>query len=65
MQIVYQFINAVKSKLLENDDRLPGSRKIAEELQVHRKTIIAALEELQEQGWVKTRPNIGTFVKNP
>ena len=59
MQIVYQFINAVKSKLLENDDRLPGSRKIAEELQVHRKTI-AALEELQEQGWVKT-PNIGNL----
>ncbi|WP_310992193.1 PLP-dependent aminotransferase family protein [Aequorivita marina] len=65
MQIVYQFINAVKSKLLEDDDQLPGSRKIAEELQVHRKTIIAALEELQEQGWVKTLPNVGTFVKNP
>lgn len=65
MQIVYQFINAVKSKLLEDDDRLPGSRKIAEELQVHRKTIVAALEELQEQGWVKTLPNVGAFVKNP
>lgn len=65
MQIVYQFINAVKSKLLEEDDQLPGSRKIAEELQVHRKTIIAALEELQEQGWVKTLPNVGTFMKNP
>ncbi|MEO8773413.1 MAG: winged helix-turn-helix domain-containing protein, partial [Gelidibacter sp.] len=65
MQIVYQFINAVKSNLLEDDDRLPGSRKIAEELQVHRKTIVAALEELQEQGWVKMLPNIGAFVRNP
>lgn len=65
MQIVYQFINAVKSKLLEADDQLPGSRKIAEELKIHRKTIVAALEELQEQGWVKTLPNVGTFVKNP
>jgi len=65
MQIVYQFINAVKNKLLEDDDRLPGSRKIAEELQVHRKTIVAALEELQEQGWIKTLPNIGAFVTNP
>ncbi|MFD1283808.1 PLP-dependent aminotransferase family protein [Mesonia ostreae] len=65
MQIVYQFINAVKSKLLENDDQLPGSRKIALELRVHRKTIVAALEELQEQGWVKAFPNQGTFVKNP
>ncbi|EGV42355.2 PLP-dependent aminotransferase family protein [Bizionia argentinensis JUB59] len=65
MQIVYQFINAVKVNLLEDSDRLPGSRIIAEELQVHRKTVVAALEELKEQGWVKTRPNIGTFVRNP
>jgi len=65
MQIVYQFINAVKSKLLEDEDQLPGSRKIAEELKIHRKTILAALEELQEQGWIKTLPNVGTFVKNP
>ncbi len=65
MQFVYQFINAVKSNYLENDDRLPGSRKIAEELQVHRKTIIAALSELQDQGWLKTLPSIGTFVNNP
>ena len=65
MQIVYQFINAVKNNLLEDNDQLPGSRKIAEELQVHRKTIVAALEELKEQGWVKTIPNIGTFVRNP
>lgn len=65
MQFVYQFINAVRSNYLENEDRLPGSRKIAEELQVHRKTIIAALSELQEQGWLKTIPGIGTFVNNP
>ena len=65
MQIVYQFINAVQSNLLEDDDQLPGSRRIAEELQVHRKRIVAALTELQEQGWVKTIPNIGVFVINP
>ncbi|MCZ4318415.1 PLP-dependent aminotransferase family protein [Aequorivita viscosa] len=65
MQFVYQFINAVKSNYLETDDRLPGSRKIADELQLHRKTIIAALSELQEQGWLKTLPGIGTYVNNP
>ena len=65
LQIVYQFINAVKSNLLENKDQLPGSRIIAENLQVHRKTVIAALAELQDQGWVETIPNVGTFVKNP
>src|SRR5690606_24931539 len=65
MQIVYQFINAVKRSILEVGDQIPGSRKIAEELGVHRKTAIAALEELQEQGWVNILPNIGTFVSNP
>ncbi len=65
LQIVYQFINAVKRNLLEDGDLLPGSRKIADELNVHRKTIVAALAELQEQGWVKILPNRGTFVKNP
>lgn len=65
LQIVYQFINAVKRNILEDNDRLPGSRKIAEELEVHRKTIIAALTELQEQGYINTLPNIGTFVRNP
>ena len=65
LQMVYQFINAVKSNILENNDQLPGSRIIAEQLQVHRKTVVAALAELQDQGWVETIPNIGTFVKNP
>lgn len=65
LQIAYQFINAVKSNLLEDNDRLPGSRIIAENLQLHRKTIVAALAELQDQGWIETFPNIGTFVRNP
>ncbi|WP_312790674.1 PLP-dependent aminotransferase family protein [Sphingobacterium sp.] len=65
LQIVYQFINAVKRNLLEDGDLLPGSRKIATELKVHRKTIVAALAELQEQGWVEILPNKGTYVRNP
>lgn len=64
MQIAYQIINAIKGRLLEDGDKLPGSRKMAEELEVHRKTVVAALEELQEQGWLETRPNIGVFVIN-
>ena len=64
LQIAYQVINAVKKKLLEDGDLLPGSRKLAEELQVHRKTMIAALAELQEQGWVEIVPNKGTFVRD-
>lgn len=65
MQIVYQFINAVQSKMVEEGDLLPGSRKISEALNVHRKTVIAAMSELQAQGWIQSVPNVGTFVKNP
>lgn len=65
MQMVYQFINAVKSRLIEDGDQIPGSRVLSQELQIHRKTVVAALTELQEQGWVITRPNIGTFARNP
>ena len=65
LQLVYQFINAVRMSLLEDGDQLPGSRKIAEDLQLHRKTVVAALQELQEQGWVTSQANVGTFVRNP
>ena len=65
MQIVFQFINAVRRNLLTEGDQLPGSRIIALELQIHRKTVIAALGELQEQGWIRTIPGLGSFVVNP
>ena len=49
LQLVYQFINAVRMSLLEDGDQLPGSRKIAEDLQLHRKTVVAALPSPSEK----------------
>lgn len=65
LQVVYQFIQAVQRRLLNDGDRLPGSRKLSEGLGIHRKTLIAALEELKLQGWIITKPAVGTFVRNP
>lgn len=65
LQIVYRFIQAVQLQLLNDGDRIPGSRVLSEKLKVHRKTIVMALEELKTQGWIYTRPSVGTFVKNP
>lgn len=65
LQIVYQFINAVQRGYLTAGTKIVGSRVLAKELQVHRKTIVAALEELQAQGWVETKPKVGTFIANP
>ena len=42
--------------------KLLGTRSMSDILQVHRKTVIAAYEELDAQGWVETIPNKGTFV---
>ncbi len=42
--------------------RLPGSRVLADALGVHRNTVLAALAELEAQGWIVTRPARGTFV---
>lgn len=43
--------------------RLPGSRKIAEQLQIHRKTVVAATEELSHRGIIDIIANRGMYCK--
>ena len=47
---------------LRPGDRLPGSRRLASSLHVHRNTVLAALSELIAEGWIETTPGRGTFV---
>lgn len=63
LQIARQLINAIQRGVLQAGSQLPGSRSLALILQVHRKTIIAAFDELDAQGWTEIRPNKGTFVR--
>jgi len=42
--------------------RLPGSRRLAAALGVHRNTVLAAYDELASEGWLETREGSGTFV---
>ncbi|MBK7077663.1 MAG: PLP-dependent aminotransferase family protein [Myxococcales bacterium] len=44
--------------------RLPSSRALARDLDVHRNTVLAALAELEAQGWIATQPARGTFVSD-
>ncbi len=62
LQIANAFIIQIKKGLLPPGTRLPGTRVLAQELKVHRKTIVAAFEELLAQGWIETIPSRGTFV---
>jgi len=64
LQIAHQMINAIQRGVLVDGVQLPGTRSLSVDLDVHRKTIIAAYDELDAQGWTEIRPNKGTFVKN-
>ncbi|WP_420573876.1 PLP-dependent aminotransferase family protein [Kordia sp.] len=62
LQLSNQIIQFIKNQQLPPSTKLPGSRTLAEQLQVHRKTIVACYEELLLQGWVESIPKKGTFV---
>jgi GntR family transcriptional regulator/MocR family aminotransferase len=46
-------------------EALPGTRVLAQQLGVHRGTVIAAYQELVAQGLARTRQGGGTFVAEP
>lgn len=62
LQLSAQFIDLIKDRTLAPNTKLPGSRTLAEQLKVHRKTIVACYEDLLQQGWVESIPKKGTFV---
>jgi len=64
LQIARALAADIQQGRLRPGDRLPGSRRLAESLQVHRNTILAALAELMSEGWVETAAGRGTFVSH-
>lgn len=62
MQVVHQLINAIQRGYLPKGTKLPGTRTLSELLVLHRRTVVAAYEELEAQGWIESRPNQGSFV---
>lgn len=62
LQLSNQIIQLIKNQTLAPNIKLPGSRTLAEQLDVHRKTIVACYDELLLQGWVESVPKKGTFV---
>jgi len=62
LQIARSLAADVQRGRLRPGDRLPGSRRLAAGLGVHRNTVLAALAELTAEGWIETAPGRGTFV---
>ncbi|MDA3614626.1 aminotransferase-like domain-containing protein [Polluticaenibacter yanchengensis] len=55
-QIAYAFMEAIRNGTLKAGTVLPGTRELAKLLTVHRKTVIAAYEELNAQDWIVIIP---------
>jgi GntR family transcriptional regulator/MocR family aminotransferase len=62
LQIARSLAADIQRGRLRPGDRLPGSRRLAASLHVHRNTVLAALAELMAEGWIETTRGRGTFV---
>jgi GntR family transcriptional regulator/MocR family aminotransferase len=62
LQIARALTEDIQRGRLRPGDALPGSRRLAASLGVHRNTVLAALAELMAEGWIETTPSRGTFV---
>ena len=61
-KIVDCLAGAIQSGRLEPGAALPGTRELADILDVNRKTVILAYEEAIVKGWLVSEPRRGTFV---
>lgn len=55
-QIANALISLIQGGLLRPGAKIPSSRQMADILHVHRKTVVAAYEEMDTQDWIKTVP---------
>jgi GntR family transcriptional regulator / MocR family aminotransferase len=62
LQVAGAVLQAIREGRVECTVALPGIRELAERLGVHRNTVLAALRELEAQGWVEARARAGFFV---
>lgn len=62
LQIAQQIIDEIQRGRLVPSTTMPGTRWLADNLKVNRKTIVLAYDELIAQGWLTTESRRGTFV---
>ncbi|WPU94068.1 PLP-dependent aminotransferase family protein [Mucilaginibacter sabulilitoris] len=62
LQIANSIINHIRQGKLKPGSALPGSRILAQNLAIHRQTVVAAYDELYAQNWVEIYPRRGIFV---
>ncbi|UIR57719.1 PLP-dependent aminotransferase family protein [Sphingobacterium sp. SRCM116780] len=62
VQLAQQIIQAIQRGFIPVGTKLPGSRQLAQALSIHRNTVVAAFQELEAQGWIAIKANIGSYV---
>ena len=62
LQIAQQIMEEIQRGRLPPSTAMPGTRELAEKLQVNRKTVILAYDELIAQGWLVSEQRRGSFV---
>ncbi|RZK82298.1 MAG: PLP-dependent aminotransferase family protein [Pedobacter sp.] len=62
LQLAEQIIDAIKLGSIASLTRLPGTRQLSADLNIHRKTVIRAYDDLLAQGWLESKTGSGTFV---
>ena len=62
VQLSNQLGQLIRAGTLAPGQRLPGSRQLADMLDLNRQTIVAAYDEGIAQGWLESRVGSGTFV---
>ncbi|HEX5552162.1 MAG TPA: GntR family transcriptional regulator, partial [Chitinophagaceae bacterium] len=64
LQLESEIIQLICRGILKPRQALPSSRELAQHLQLNRKTVVAAYEELDAQGWVETRERSGVYISS-
>ena len=61
-QITDGFRDQILAGVLQEGDKLPSVRELAQQLSINPNTIQRAYRELEAQGWIATVPGKGCFV---
>ena len=61
-QIVDEFIKLIVRQIIPEDAQLPSVREMAMQLQINPNTIQKAYKVLETEGYVFSKPGIGSFV---
>lgn len=62
VQIESRIVDLIQKGILKADEKLPATRELADQLAVHRNTVVQAYQELEVKGLVYSDVGRGTFV---